>query len=122
MFELTIQDTVYQFVFGIGFLRAVNKRVSVPVSGMPGVKKDIGFRYTVAGVIDGDVEALIELLDAGNFGQNPRITKALLESYIDDQSTDIDQLFGDVIDFLSRNNATKKTMESINQAIAENEE
>lgn len=44
MFELTINDAVYQFNFGMGFLRELNKRVSTPVDGLPDVKKNIGLR------------------------------------------------------------------------------
>lgn len=39
MFELTINDTVYQFNFGMGFMREINKRVSAPVDGLKDVKK-----------------------------------------------------------------------------------
>ena len=75
---------------------------------MVGVKQDIGFRYYLAGMLDGDVQALVRILDIANAGQNPRATKELLESYIDDPTTDIDFLFEQVTDFLSKSNATKK--------------
>ena len=35
MMELTINGTVYQFKFGMGFLREANKLTVVPVQGMP---------------------------------------------------------------------------------------
>ena len=34
MMELTINGTVYQFKFGMGFLREANKLTVVPVQGM----------------------------------------------------------------------------------------
>ena len=40
MMELTINGQVYQFHFGMGFLREVNKIVNAPVEGIPGMKKD----------------------------------------------------------------------------------
>lgn len=39
MMELTINGQVYQFKFGMGFLREINKQTNMPVDGLPGVKK-----------------------------------------------------------------------------------
>lgn len=117
MLELTINDTVYEFNFGMGFLREINKKVSTPVDGLQGVKKDIGLQYMIASVIDGDIDALVEILDVANKGRESRITRSLLDSYIEDENTDIDELFGKVIDFLKQSNATKKVAMNLLQAI-----
>ena len=117
MLELTINDTVYEFNFGMGFLREINKKVSTPVDGLQGVKKDIGSQYMIASIIDGDIDALVEILDVANKGREPRITRSLLDSYIEDENTDIDELFGKVIDFLKQSNATKKVAMNLLQAI-----
>lgn len=119
MMELTINGQVYQFNFGMGFLREANKRVSMPVEGMNGMKKDVGARYLIAQVLDGEVDSLVDLLDIANKGQNPRVTKALLDSYIDDPETNIDELFEETKDFLSKANATRKMMEKMQEAIDE---
>lgn len=117
MFELTINGQVYAFNFGMGFMREINKKIGVPVDGLPDVKKNMGLQYTVAGIIDGDIEALVDALDVANKGNSPRVTKALLDSYIDDSETDIDKLFEDVLDFLKQANATKKTVAMLLKAI-----
>lgn len=119
MMELTINGTVYEFNFGMGFLREINKRVQTPVDGLKGVDKNIGLQFTVASIIDGDVEALVDALDIANKGMNPRLTRQALDAYIDDADTDIDGLFAMVIDFLSKANATKKTVASLQEAIKE---
>ena len=119
MMELTINGTVYEFNFGMGFLREINKRVQTPVDGLKGVDKNIGLQFTVASIIDGDVEALVDALDIANKGMNPRLTRQTLDAYIDDADTDIDGLFSMVIDFLSKANATKKTVASLQEAIKE---
>ena len=113
MFVLEINGQVYEFNFGMGFLRELNKRVSAPVDGLPDVKKNIGLQYVIAGVIDGDLEDLVEVLDCANRGKNPRVTKQLLDEYIDNENTDIELLFESVIDFLKSANATKKTTLSL---------
>lgn len=118
MMELTINGQVYQFNFGMGFLREANKLVSSSVEGT-NVKKDIGARYMIARVIDGEADALVDLLDVANKGQNPRVTKAALDAYIDDPHTDIDQLFDDTMDFLGKANATRKMVAKMQEAIEE---
>lgn len=113
MFELTINDVVYQFHFGMGFMREINKKIGTPVDGLPDVKKNIGLQYYIAGIIDNDLEALVTVLEVANKNQKPRITPAVLDSYIDDPDTDIDELFGSVLDFLKNANATRKTVANL---------
>lgn len=117
MLELTINGVVYPFHFGMGFLREINKKVGAPVDGLKDVKKNIGLQYMVAGMIDGDLEALVEILDVANKGQSPRVTRPALDSYIEDESTDIEALFDEVLDFLRNANATKKTVSALMRAI-----
>ncbi len=107
--ELTINNTVFKFRFGMGFLREINKRVTVPVDGLKNVKQNIGLRYYISGILDNDVESLVEVLDIANKTESPRLTKAALDSYIESDDTDVDELFGQVIDFLKSANATRKT-------------
>ena len=78
--------------FGMGFLRDVNKKIQVPVDNLKDVSKGIGLKYMIGSVMDGEVEPLVDLLDAANQGQTPRVTKELLDDYIDDPETDIDKL------------------------------
>lgn len=118
MFELTINSEVYQFHFGMGFMREINKKVGTYVDGLPDVKKNMGLQYYVAGVLDGDVEALVDVLDIANKGQKPRVTREIIDSHIDDPETDIDALFEEVLDFLSKTNATKKVVNTMKEEVA----
>lgn len=103
-----------QFKFGMGFLREANKLTVVPVQGMPGTTKEIGARYLIASVVvDQEPNALVDLLDLANEGENPRVTKAMLDSYIDSEEVDIDELMEKTKDFLSKANATKKAVKEI---------
>jgi hypothetical protein len=110
MLELTINEKVYQFNFGMGFLREINKQVSTPVDGLPDVKRNIGLRYKVLCVLDGDPEALVDILDAANKGMNPRVDRNKLDAYIDSGDMSVDELCDKVIDFLKSANATRKTV------------
>lgn len=119
MMELTINGTVYQFKFGMGFLREANKLTVVPVQGMSGTTKEIGARYLIASVVvDQEPNALVDLLDLANKGENPRVTKAMLDSYIDSEEVDIDELMEKTKDFLSKANATKKAVKEYEEQMA----
>lgn len=119
MFELTINGQVYQFRFGIGFLRDMNKTATVPVPDVPGKMKHIGAKYVIASIMDSDLESLMSALLVANKTESPRVTQALLDEYIEDESTDIDKLFEDVLDFLGKANATRKEVMTIQKNIEE---
>lgn len=120
MFELTINEKVYQFKFGMGFLRELDPTVTKPVEGVKGKEQHLGVQYAVAGIIDGDVMALCDVLVRANKGFDPRVTQKEIEAYIEDDNTDIDALFGDVLGFLKNANATKKITMNLLEAV-ENE-
>lgn len=120
MFELTIKGQVYQFNFGMGFLREINKLYGTPVDGIPDAKKNVGMRFVLAGLFDGDLEDLTKILLAANKTQLPRLSQENLDYYIDNECEDIDALFAEVIDFLKNVNATKKTMADL-QKMADEE-
>lgn len=122
MFELAIQEQVYQFKFGIGFVKEINKTVAKPVDGIPGEKEEVGLRYSIAKIMDGDVLELIRILVLANKGFEPRITEKVLETYIDDELEDIDTLFNSVMDFLEKANATRRTTKELLEAVRKAEE
>ena len=119
--ELTINGQVYQFNFGMGFMREMNKKVTMPVDGVKDVRKNIGLKYAVAEIMDGDIEVLVDLLDAANNAESES-DKRPAGRYIDDPETDIDKLFEDTLGFLKTANATKKTVAEIEKAVAEEKE
>jgi ferritin len=117
MFELIINGEVYQFNFGMGFMRAINKKITQPVDDLKDVKQNIGLRYKVLCLVSRDVEELVDVLVTANMGQNPRVTPALLDAYIDNPETDIEQLFKDVLDFLRNANATKNATVAVMEEV-----
>lgn len=113
MYELQINQSTYEFNFGLGFMRALNKTISVPVENIKGKTKEIGMQYKIAEVIDGDIEALEDVLLTANQGFSPRLERLELDKHIEDENTDIDELFEKVLGFLKSANATKKTTREI---------
>ena len=117
MYELTINEQVYQFRFGFGFLKAIDKTASMPIDNIDGVRKNVGLRLAVAGLIDGDVMQLVDVLDTANKAEKPRLTRAALESYIEDPETNIDGIFTDVLGFLRTSNCTKNVVQELEEAV-----
>lgn len=114
MYELEMNGQVVNLNFGMGFLREINRTLSAPVNGLNGVTQNIGLRYTVARLLDNDVEALVEVIDLANKGCEPRVTKSAIDLFIESDDTDIDEVFEKVLGFLKKANVTKKvTLEVI---------
>lgn len=107
MLELTIKDNVYQFKFGMGFMREIDGRVKRTNPEAPEVKVNIGLQMAIAGLVDKDPVTLVDVLDIANKGHTPRVKRSELDDYIDDDDTDIDGIFDEVMDELKKRNATK---------------
>lgn len=117
MMELQIKGQVYQFKFGFGFMREIDKQQIVKAPN--GTQQNIGFQMAVGGILDGDAQALEDVLLLANKGQEPRLTADVLEEYIEDEETDVDALFDGVINFLKKSNVSKKkTLNLLKQAEA----
>lgn len=119
MFELTINDKVYQFNFGLGFRRELDPQITRKIDGVNGKVEHLGMQFAIAGVMDGDVEDIINVLDVANKGFEPRITKKELEAFIENEDTDIDTLCEKMLDFLKRANVTKKTLARLQEQVEE---
>ena len=108
MFELTINGRVYQFNFGMGFLRDIDGTVTKAIDGVKGKVQNMGLQFAVGGIIDGDVVTLADVLVRANKSFDPRLTHEEIESYIEKETTDIDGLFESVLGFLKKANVTRK--------------
>ena len=97
--EIEVNGETYQLVAGFGFLHEVNKRVTVDVPNTKN-KKEVGLKFMVASIMDGDIDALVDCIFCMNIGQTPRLKKTDIERYLEDVE-DIDKVFEDVINFFS---------------------
>lgn len=104
MMELTIDNQVYQFNFGMRFLVDINKMSKASANG---IEQNTGFQSALVGIQAKDTETLSKVLFSANSGMSPRITMTQIYSYFDDEETDIEKLFDDVMGFFERANATK---------------
>ena len=117
--ELEMNGTMYAFNFGIGCLKAINSRATEKVPNS-NYSVNVGAKYLMAQVMSDDVEALCDVLMTANKGETPRLTQKELESYIEDETTDIEALFAQVVDFFGKANATKMVYKEL-QSLTEME-
>ena len=79
MFEITINGTVYEFNFGVGFAREINKMANNDASDSSNLYNDEGLTRIIGGILDGNVVSIVDALYVANKTCDPRITKELLE-------------------------------------------
>lgn len=119
MLEITINGEVYSFRFGIKFLEEVNQIVTRKVEGYNGLQEELGLNHAVGSLLDYNPIMLIKVLDIANKTEKPRVTRAKLESYLEDECEDIEKLFEDVMNCLKSAAVTKKPVEKILKNIEE---
>ena len=113
--ELTINDEVYSFRFGIAFMRELDQKHTVKTP--TGIDQPAGFAVAVAGIMDGNVSDLCEALLVANKTESKKISRNKLEDYIDDENTDIDALFKETVSFLSKSNACRNQIRKMQTLI-----
>ena len=120
MFELNINNTDYPLNFGFGFVRDINPKITKKIDGVNGRVEQLGLRFRIAGVIDGDIEDLVEIIALGNkHAEGEKIKREEIEIYLENPETDISEVFEKVLDFLSKANCTKQTVENLQKTIEE---
>ena len=118
MFELTINNNIYPLNFGFGFIREIDPKITRKIDGVTGKVEQLGLQYAIAGIIDGNLEDMVTVLETANkYAGGDRLTRADIEKHLESSETDVDVLFEMVLDFLSRANCTKKTVVNLQEAI-----
>ena len=117
MFEIEINGIVYNFKFGLGFARAINKTKQMTAEN--GEKVDAGLNYAVANIIDENLMELVDILLIANKTEKVKVTREVLETYLEDNETDVDELFKNLLGFFESNNSTKKAVETIRKMMEE---
>lgn len=113
MNEIMINGSSYPLRFGMGFLREINRHAQQTDAGL---KRNVGLRMAIAGLIDGSLEDLHDVIMTANRTETPRLSAAELDAFFEDGGTDIDAVFSEVLDFLKKANVTKKEAATILEA------
>lgn len=109
--QLTINGKVYNFKFGIGFIRELDKKFPTEFDGM---KFGFSLQTKVAELYAGNVAALADVLFVANFTDKERVKQAELDSFLE-TTDELDSIFNDVISELKENNAGKKVIKTMEE-------
>lgn len=119
MYDIEINGTSYPVKFGMNFIREMNQRVTVSMDAWGGKEENVGLNYYIAKLMDGDLEALQQILFVANKTETPKLKISMLNNWFEDKNTDIDAIFKQVTDFLSEANCTKRAYRTIKKAVEE---
>ncbi|WHO86578.1 tail assembly chaperone [Limosilactobacillus oris] len=107
--EITINKKDYELNFGVKFVRLMDKKmpIKVNVNGMG--EQDFGMALTrvVPGLKTYDTSILSDVIYNALWSAKPRPSQDDVDAFIDDPDTDIEKLFNDVIDAMSKSNSVK---------------
>lgn len=103
--ELVINGTTYEFKFGMGFLRDIDSTHTIERNG---ITEKSGLFWSLAKLADEDLEELYKVLRIANKGFKPRLEQSEYDQWIDDEDTDIDQVFEEVMSFFEQSNSCRK--------------
>ena len=115
--EITIKGQSYPLRFGLKFVKEVNGREMAPVDGLIGVEQGIGLNLMIANIIDGSIEELASAILTANKTEEPRIKEDDLLEFLEDESTNIDDVFEKVLGFFEKANCTRKMFQNVKKSV-----
>ena len=119
MFTLDINGKELTLSFGMAFVRDINETVKQPIDGAPGVYAKRGLAFAIGSIIDGDVEVLADVLYMAAKHADKKVTRSDIDALLEDENTDIEGLFEQVLDFFEKSNCTAKQTKEMLKAVQE---
>ena len=95
--RLEIKGEIYEFKFGMKFLRTVNKNYSVDARAKE-IGMNSGLDVISMNFMKNDPEMLVDVLKIANDTENPKVSVEKLENYVDENG--IDDLYNEVLETL----------------------
>ena len=112
MYTKEINGKLYDFNFGLGFVREIDRRETIQDNNKK--TQNVGLSYAIAGLVDGDFEKYIDCMLAGNkFSNGEKLTRPEIENWMESDDFDFEKECTDLLDFFGKCNFTKKKTESV---------
>lgn len=114
--DITINGKSHSFIFGIRFLREMNKNFGVEQNG---IRLGMAAQTMLPQIFGGSLDVLSDVLFCASRTETPKLTQAALDEYLESlNADDADKLFDEVTDALKESNATARTVKNIQAAEA----
>lgn len=121
MYTREINGKIYEFKFGIGFVRDIDK--TQMTKGDDGNQQKVGLVYAIASLMDGDFEKLIDCLMLGNkYAAGERLERKTIEEWLESDGVDLEQECRDLLDFFETSNFTRRKMSDLKETLEKNEQ
>lgn len=121
MYTREINGKIYEFKFGIGFVRDIDKTQTT--KGDDGNQQKVGLVYAIAGLMDGDFEKLIDCLMLGNkYAAGERLERKTIEEWLESDGVYLEQEYRDLLDFFETSNFTRRKMTDLKETLQKNEQ
>lgn len=112
---------MYDFKFGIGFVRDIDKTKTVKADD--GSVQKLGLTYAIAGLMDGDFEKLIDCLMYGNkYSDGEKLDRRQVEEWLESEDVNLEQECRDLLDFFESANFTSRKTRDLREAMEKNRE
>ena len=121
MYSKEIDGKMYDFKFGIGFVRDIDKTKTVKADD--GSVQKLGLTYAIAGLMDGDFEKLIDCLMYGNkYSDGEKLDRRQVEEWLESEDVNLEQECRDLLDFFESANFTSRKTRDLREAMEQNRE
>ena len=107
--EIKINGKTQELNFGVKFVRLLDKKMPIVmnVKGMGEQPFGMALTRVVPALKTFDTAVLSDVIYLALWGSKPRPSQEDVDAFIDDDKTDIEKLFSDVIDAMSKSNSVK---------------
>ena len=98
MYTKEINGKLYDFNFGLGFVREIDRRETIQDNNTK--TQNVGLSYAIAGLVDGDFEKYIDCMLAGNkFSNGEKLTRPEIENWMESDDFDFEKECEDLLNF-----------------------
>ena len=107
--EIKINGKTQELNFGVKFVRLLDKKMPIVmnVKGMGEQPFGMALTRVVPALKTFDTAVLSDVIYLALWGSKPRPSQEDVDAFIDGDKTDIEKLFSDVIDAMSKSNSVK---------------
>lgn len=121
MYTKEIGGKLYEFNFGLGFVREIDK--AVLIDGDDKREHKMGLTYAIAGLMDCDYEKLIDCLVIGSkFAPGDTLSRAEIETWMESEEFDLEKECEELLDFFGKCSFTKRKTEDLKKAVERDKE
>lgn len=121
MYTREIDGKIFNFKFGLGFVRDIDKTKTV--KGDDGDQKKMGLTYAIAGLMDGDLDKLIDCLMYGNkYADGEKLDRKQIDAWLESEDVDPNQECEDLLTFFETSKFTCRKLKEIKEAMEKNDQ